>query len=120
MDNRKACARCGEMYPLTALGCTKCGQPFPALARADVILPCQKSPGRALFLSFALLAGCGQIYVGQFGKAAIWMAITFLAGLPTFGVGTLVANIASGIDAQKVARKLSRGEPVGVWEWFPK
>ena len=119
MNDRKICPRCGSVHPLSVLGCSRCGQPFPVNVSGDYILPSQKSPSRAFFLSFALLAGFGQIYVGQPAKGLVWMVIALLAGIPTFGLGTILANLASGIDAQKVARKLSRGEAAGTWEWFP-
>ena len=120
MDDRKACPRCGALHPPTAYGCSKCGQPFPVNTSNEMIAPVQKSPTRAFFLSFALMAGFGQFYVGQVGKGVIWMAIGVAVGIPTLGLGTVVANLVSGVDAMKVARKLSRGEPAGVWEWFPR
>lgn len=119
MDPVKTCSRCGAILPLSALGCNKCGQPFIADVRGDVILPAQKSPTRAFLLSFGILAGFGQFYVGQMWKGLVWMLVAILVGIPTFGFGTLIANLASGIDAFRVARRLSRGQPAGTWDWFP-
>ena len=119
MNATKACSRCGQRFPLTALGCSHCGQPFTLSVWGDVIFPVQKKPMRAFFLSFGVFAGLGQFYVGQTWKGLLWIVIAIVVGVPTLGIGTLAANLISGIDAFLVARKLSRGQPSGTWEWFP-
>lgn len=72
----------------------------------------------AALLSF-LLVGMGQVYLGQVEKglvllcAVLLLLLTAAPGAP--GLFILLANV---LDAFLLARKLSRGEQVGKWEFF--
>jgi len=86
--------------------------------QATVIQPTitasNKSPIGAAILSFFLLGGAGQIYLGQWKKGLVLMVSTFL--LSFVFVGILIQIIGIG-DAYGVAQKLSEGKSVGEWEF---
>lgn len=75
----------------------------------------QKNPGLAAVLSF-LICGLGQIYNGQFGKAAAFMlgaAISGLLCMVVIGFITLPAVWIWNIyDAYKSAEKINKGMSV--------
>lgn len=75
-----------------------------------------KNPIVAAILSFLLLGGVGQIYLGQQKKGIILIVVTVLLYC-AFGLGVIV-NILGAIDAYMLADKLQKGQPIGDMEWF--
>lgn len=91
------------------------------------IEPTKRHLGLVALFSMLFL-GSGHVYIRQYAKAGAWWFINFTAtGImsgSTFGIrGVIFAGVAiqilSALDALLVARKLSRGQSVGKWEWFP-
>lgn len=75
-----------------------------------------KNPIVAAILSFLLLGGVGQIYLGQQKKGIILIVVTVLLYC-AFGLGVII-NILGAIDAYMLADKLQKGQPIGDMEWF--
>ncbi|MCK6626104.1 MAG: NINE protein [Anaerolineae bacterium] len=75
-----------------------------------------KNPVVAAVLSFLLLGGVGQIYLGQ-QKKGIILIIATLVLYCFFGIGVIL-NILGTIDAYMLADKLQKGQPIGDMEWF--
>jgi len=91
----------------------------PAISQQTVVIrptiaASNKSPIGAAVLSFFLLGGAGQIYLGQWKKGLALIVSSFL--LSFVFVGILVQIIGIG-DAYGVAQKLSEGKSVGAWEF---
>jgi len=74
-----------------------------------------KNPIVAAVLSFILLGGVGQIYLGQTKKGIIIMVVTLI--LSCIGIG-LITWIVGVIDAYIMADKLQKGEAIGDMQWF--
>ena len=74
-----------------------------------MIPPSGKSASTALILS-CLIAGLGQIYLGQTLKGLIILALTCATG----PIGWIVGMI----DAYSIGKKLEAGQSVGEWEFF--
>lgn len=74
-----------------------------------------KNPIVAALLSFILLGGVGQIYLGQTKKGIIIMAVTLI--LSCIGIG-LITWIVGVVDAYIMADKLQKGEAIGDMQWF--
>jgi TM2 domain-containing membrane protein YozV len=74
-----------------------------------------KNPIIAAILSFLLLGGVGQIYLGQTKKGIILIVATLV--LSCIGVG-LIIPIVGAIDAYMLADKLQKGESIGDMQWF--
>ena len=72
----------------------------------------------AAILSFLLLGGVGQIYLGQNKKGIILIVASLL--LWCISVGTLgwIVQIFGAIDAYMLADKLQKGEAIGDMQWF--
>ena len=75
-----------------------------------------KNPIVAAILSFLLLGGVGQIYLGQQKKGIILIVVTVVLYC-AFGLG-VIFNILGAIDAYMLADKLQKGQPIGDMEWF--
>ena len=73
-----------------------------------------KSPFIAALLSYFLLGGAGQIYLGQWKKGLALMISTFV--LSFVFIGILIQVIGIG-DAYGVAQKLRKGKSIGEWEF---
>ena len=69
----------------------------------------------AALLSFILLGGVGQIYLGQTKKGIIIVVVTLL--LSCIGIG-LITWIVGVVDAYIMADKLQKGEAIGDMQWF--
>ncbi|MDX1520052.1 MAG: NINE protein [Anaerolineae bacterium] len=69
----------------------------------------------AAILSFLLLGGVGQIYLGQTKKGIILIVATIV--LSCVGVG-LILPILGAIDAYMMGEKLQKGEAIGDMQWF--
>jgi TM2 domain-containing membrane protein YozV len=74
-----------------------------------------KNPIVAALLSFILLGGVGQIYLGQTKKGIIIMVVTLI--LSCIGIG-LITWIVGVVDAYIMADKLQKGEAIGDMQWF--
>ncbi len=75
----------------------------------------QRSPVIASLLSFFLLGGAGQIYLGQTKKGILLIVLTLVGSL--FLIGLIVFPIGA-IDAYLLAKRLENGETLGEWEFF--
>lgn len=69
----------------------------------------------AAVLSFILLGGVGQIYLGQTKKGII--IIVACVVLSCVGIG-LAIPILGAVDAYMLAEKLKNGEAIGDMQWF--
>ena len=74
-----------------------------------------KNPIIAAILSFLLLGGVGQIYLGQTKKGIIIIVASVV--LACVGIG-LVIPILGAVDAYMLAEKLKNGEAIGDMQWF--
>lgn len=79
-----------------------------------------KSPAVAALLSLFLLGGAGQIWLGQWKKGVVLIAVTVGLLWLTAGIWGWFMFIVGALDAHQVAAKLKAGAPVGEWDWFPK
>ena len=75
-----------------------------------------KDPIIAAVLSFFLLGGVGQLYLGQQKKGLIICVVTLVLYC-AFGIGAIL-NIVGAVDAYLIAEKLKKGQPVGEMEFF--
>ncbi|MCP4368671.1 MAG: hypothetical protein GY797_11255 [Deltaproteobacteria bacterium] len=69
----------------------------------------------ATVLSFLLLGGVGQMYLGQTKKGIIIIVATVL--LSCVGVGFIIPLVGA-VDAYMMADKLQNGESIGDMQWF--
>lgn len=69
----------------------------------------------AAILSFLLLGGVGQIYLGQTKKGIIIIVSAIV--LSCVGIG-LIIPIVGAVDAYMLAEKLKNGEAIGDMQWF--
>jgi TM2 domain-containing membrane protein YozV len=76
-----------------------------------------KNPIVAAILSFFLLGGVGQLYLGQ-QKKGIILIVIWILGWCTGGIVTFIVSIVGAIDAFVMADKLQKGEPIGDMQWF--
>jgi len=76
-----------------------------------------KDPIIAAILSFFLLGGVGQLYLGQQRKGII-LIVVWIIGLCTFGTVSTVVSILGAIDAYMIGAKLKEGKSVGDMEFF--
>jgi TM2 domain-containing membrane protein YozV len=74
-----------------------------------------KSPIGAALLSFFLLGGAGQIYLGQTGKGIAIIVVNLVASIIP-GLNLLVVGLAVA-DAYGTAQKINQGISVGDWEF---
>jgi TM2 domain-containing membrane protein YozV len=75
-----------------------------------------KNPIIAAILSFLILGGVGQIYLGQTKKGVILIVLTLVLYC-FFGLGVII-NILGTIDAYMLADKLKKGDSIGDMQWF--
>jgi len=75
-----------------------------------------KSPIVAAILSFLLLGGVGQLYLGQQKKGIILIVVSVI--LIWFFCLGIVPIVLGAIDAYMLADKLQKGQPIGDMEWF--
>lgn len=69
-------------------------------------------------LSGCLLAGLGQIVLGQTMKGVMILIGTVLITLATAGAAIIIVWPLSAFDAYSIAKKLKEGRNVGEWECF--
>jgi len=73
-----------------------------------------KSPIGAALLSFFLLGGAGQIYLGQVKKGILFIVLNIVTSV--VGLNILVVLFAS-VDAYNTAQKINQGMYMGEWEF---
>ena len=112
---KKFCANCGQAVNANQAVCLGCGNTLSQpgyrinVAGQKMIHPSGKSASLALLLS-CLLAGIGQIYLGQVLKGVLILVVTCLTGPIGWVIGM--------IDAYLIGKKLEAGQSVGEWEFF--
>lgn len=77
-----------------------------------------KDPVLMGVLSGCLIAGLGQMILGQVAKGAVILLGSMVLAVVTFGVSIFATWPLGGIDAYLIAKKLKEGKCVGQWEWF--
>jgi TM2 domain-containing membrane protein YozV len=102
------CRGCGNALHPEAAICRQCG------VATQKFVTSAKSPAVALLLSF-LFTGLGQLYNGEIGKAAVFLAVAFVnIALMFVMIGFFTGPITwiwSMVDAYKVAKK---NNPLGT------
>ena len=143
-DDSGTCGCCG-LPVARILDASRIGQPKagPEDWELDVIYPGEKkkSPTITVILNF-LVAGLGQVYLGQFGKGFIFAAPTLIELVFRFSLANSYATskgqqplvvsvvqilfifaqlgfrIVAIVDGVLVANKLNQDKVVGKWEWL--
>ena len=77
-----------------------------------------KDPMIAAVLSFILLGGAGQLYLGQQKKGIILIVVSLVAWCISVGTLGWIVQILGAYDAYVIATKLKGGKPVGDMEFF--
>jgi TM2 domain-containing membrane protein YozV/ribosomal protein L40E len=128
LRGNKFCWSCGSETNPQAVVCIKCGVDLrhsPA-ARASVDAGSNrifasdppKDPVLMGVLSGCLIAGLGQMVLGQTAKGVAILLGSIVLAIFTVGISILVTWPAGGIDAYLIAKKLKEGRSVGQWEFF--
>jgi TM2 domain-containing membrane protein YozV len=104
----------GELSP-SIVASTRARYVFNSTIQIEPTDP-PKSAILAAILSFLLLGGVGQIYLGQ-NKKGIFIIVATLVLIPCAGIGFIVP-LAGTVDAYLLAEKLGRGESIGDMQWF--
>jgi TM2 domain-containing membrane protein YozV len=77
-----------------------------------------KDPLLMALLSGCLIAGLGQMVLGQVKKGITVLILTVLVAIMTAGIGALIMYPLMALDAYSITKKLKEGKSVGEWEWF--
>ena len=77
-----------------------------------------KDPIVAAVLSFILLGGVGQMFLGQQKKGIILIVVSLLAWCISVGTLGWIVQILGAYDAYVIATKLKSGKSVGDMEFF--
>jgi len=77
-----------------------------------------KSPVVAALLSLIVFGGAGQIWLGQWKKGVLLIALSAFLLWITAGIWGWFLVIVGALDAHHIARKLRGGTAVGEMEWF--
>lgn len=80
----------------------------------STIVVSNKSPMVAALLSFFLMGGAGQIYLGQTKKGIALIVATLVTAL--LGLSIFI-SLAGVIDAYSIAKKMNQGIAVGEWDF---
>ena len=94
--------------------------PYPTAPPGNYIWspPGVHSTAVALILAILLGGWVGQLYNRQVAKSLVFLLLTVLMFLVTCGWSVLLTWPLTVIDAGVVASRISKGEPVGYWQWF--
>ncbi|HEX7151888.1 MAG TPA: zinc ribbon domain-containing protein [Thermoanaerobaculia bacterium] len=128
---RRFCLNCGkENANPQAVVCVHCGAalgggmmppppPQPGMTN-DYVYPSTPARDPVLMgvLSGCLLAGIGQIILGQQNKGLVMLIVSVVVGLGSGLILAPVLWVIAGIDAYLIAQKLQRGIPVRQWDFF--
>jgi TM2 domain-containing membrane protein YozV len=131
-NSTKTCPFCAEAISELAIKCKHCGSMLtgtptattpgspPVGGSGNRIQPSGTTPNPLLMalLSGCVIAGLGQMILGQVTKGIVIFVATIVVAFLTFGVGAIIVYIISAIDAYSIAQKLKDGKSVGEWEWF--
>lgn len=117
------CEQCGAQLGPTARYCAACGSPSGPEGSLPVdptgVGPNQKpiGPWPAAICSL-LIAGLGQMLLGQAAKGVLILLLAIVIGALTAGLAIVVIWPAAAIDAYCIAKKLRAGATVHTWEFF--
>jgi TM2 domain-containing membrane protein YozV len=123
------CSACGTRQTGGARFCSSCGQPLfdqpvptanqatPIDSSGLVLNPNPLPPWGAALCSL-IIAGLGQMLLGQVAKGVVILLIGIVVGALTAGVGAIIIWIVTAVDAYQIAKKLNSGVLVRKWEWF--
>ena len=128
-NGAKFCRSCGAETNPAAVVCVKCGVSTKGVvakagggSSGGMVQPSDppKDPVLMCVLS-VLIAGLGQIILGQTAKGITILLAAFLVTAVTCGWGLPISAIIMvifAVDAYKIANKLKQGSPVGSWDCF--
>jgi TM2 domain-containing membrane protein YozV len=112
-EKTKYCPHCGTLIPFQEAYCPLCGNPQPNLQGMMKPIP-KKNPWLAFILSF-LITGLGQLYLKNYGRAAVFFGGTIIIGVilsvyftydHVMYFGVFMAFI-SAWDAYRLANKIN-------------
>ena len=126
LTGRKFCQSCGADTNPDAVACVKCGVALRSgviqlsLSGGDRIAASDppKDPVVMGLLSGCLIAGLGQMVLGQTVKGIAFLLGSMVLGAVTLGASILITWPLGGVDAYLIAKKLKEGKTVGQWECF--
>ena len=127
LTGNEFCPSCGADTNPQAAICVKCGIQLGGgktkIANAsggDLIVASDppKDPVLMGILSGCLIAGLGQILLGQTAKGIAILLGSMVLAAVTFGVSIFITWPVGGVDAYLIAKKLKEGKAVGQWEFF--
>ncbi len=126
LAGNKFCQSCGADANPAAVACVKCGvglktravSPFSAGGDPVAASDPPKDPVLMGVLSGCLIAGLGQIILGQTAKGIAILLGSMVLAVVTVGISIFITWPAGGVDAYLIAKKLKEGKTVGQWEFF--
>lgn len=77
-----------------------------------------RDPLLMAFFSGCLIAGLGQLLIGQAAKGFVILVLSMIVGFLTGGMSALFIMPLAALDAYLLADKLRNGKTVGQWEFF--
>lgn len=128
-DQAEICPKCGVRTFTVKNHCHGCGEHVNQ--NQEICVACgislkgkkysssngEKEPWIMALLSF-LIAGLGQIVLGQTAKGITILIVSFVFAIFTLGFSSLLTVPVSVIDAYLIAKKKREGKVVGEWEFF--
>lgn len=120
------CFACGARQTSGARSCSSCGQPLfdelaPAANQAILVdssgLVLNPLPLWGTALCSLVIAGLGQMLLGQVAKGVVILLVGIVVGALTAGVGAIIIWIVAAVDAYQIAKKLNSGVLVRKWDW---
>ena len=77
-----------------------------------------RDPLMMAFFSGCVVAGLGQIFIGQAAKGFCVILLAVLLGFITSGISSLIVFPLAALDVYLLADKLKNGKTIGTWEFF--